>query len=268
MSGNKKKPAKKTVVKSSLELLATFLNFDFDTTDIRAIKDIFRSSLAFQRFPKRNRCKDIQLSLRDDVLGVIENRKLSPEDGYKFLYDLTKKINKMSLTLEWNVMPVDYEFVGDREIDLVPIKPVEATEKIRDYLAPGQQVATLMGCRWIISERASLIKAESLKEYLYWAVIQALENGTLGQLQRCKHCNNLFVQADPRKEFCGQKCKDNFHNKKRLESGYFNKLRKQKMTRALARAKRLLRSSELPETVSKETGLSIGILRRKGLIDY
>ena len=270
MRSNKKLPKKKSSMLSSLDLLAAFLNFDFDSGELSTIKDSFRASLAFVRFPTRTKCREIQKGLKEDLFPLIApGRKLAPLDAYKSLYDVVEKINKMQLNLKWAVMPVDYDFGNDVDLELVPIDSTEAKVKMQDYLAPGQEVLQLLNHRWIVSERISLIDAGSLKQYLYWAVIQALENGTISQLTQCKHCNNWFVQEDIRRNFCGRKCKDDFHNRDRIKDGYFSDRRNRHRKKNLMLAERLLADDKLPEQVAKRTGLSVGMLRRSGLLkDY
>ncbi|MBI3001862.1 MAG: hypothetical protein HYY46_25885 [Deltaproteobacteria bacterium] len=259
---------------SDLELLAHFLNFDFRSGNVRELTKVFQSSLAFAKFPTKLKGRQIQQKLRRDLLPVLDPPDdLGLVDAYGLLEKLVNKINQMGLTRKWAVEPVDYDFVdvsvdprtGDatgKTFDLETIQGDEARQKLQDYLAPGQRPLEILGARWIISERASLIESSKLESYLYWTVIQALERGTLSNLKRCKQCKGWFNQKDARKEFCTQKCKYAFHNKRRLEGGYFTALRREKKKRALKRARGLLKEGKSLEAVSKRTGLSLRVLRR------
>ena len=261
----------KPVMVSRFELLARFLNFNFRSDNLTELKGLFTSSLVAHRFPARQKAEQLQRRLKEDLLPIIApTARPEPVEAYKLVNRLVEKINKMNLKLEWAVVPAEYDFIGGgprgKDLDLLELEPEEAREKKRQYLAPMQKPLEMLGARWIVSERASLIESKNLMDYFYWTIINAMEHGELSKLKVCGECHNFFVQSDARQEFCSDKCRTNFNNKRRLAEGYFTAKRRENQRRELAKARRLLKDGKSPEEVAKHTRLSLRLLKREGLL--
>lgn len=118
---------------------------------------------------------------------------------------------------------------------------------------------------WVVEERLAV--ADPSGRDIYADIASFLVSGEFSRLRLCPYCQKFFVAKQLRQKFCTHRCKDKFHNKQRLESGYFRENRHKKRKPKLKRACTLLREGKPMEDVVKETGLSLRILRRAGLVD-
>lgn len=69
---------------------------------------------------------------------------------------------------------------------------------------------------------------QELSDFLKFVEREAekLKEEMLSRLQPCRHCSQLFYQTDLRMVFCSPLCRADWFNKDRLQSGYFEKRRK------------------------------------------
>jgi hypothetical protein len=255
-----------------LTSLAYFLNLDLDTVKEEAFKEhfflrVYLSSL-LQRPKGRRAAKRLQADVRDHLLLLVgPKRQLSLEEAYELLWGLVERVNKVLHTPRWAILPVDYELYADDAGKTVTGShrlEAEEREEQSNYLRPGQRVIQLLGYRWRVGLDYGGVG--SLQGYVYSLIIHALEDAKLTQLKVCNKCQKFFAQADARQRFCSDQCRIESNNKRRLESGYFSALRHTKRERQLKRAYRLLKEGKPRAKVEKETGLSLRVLRREGLV--
>jgi hypothetical protein len=199
-------------------------------------------------FPK---AKELRKEILGDILPIISpERKLQREEVQSLLERLLEKINSLNLRPEWQAARFR---PGDP-------KPVwGGTAKIQGY-------------RWAIIRAAKLPPGPTdrqMRDVFYMFIAAALETGKLTELRKCEACNKIFAIDDPRRKFCSDKCRIAFNNEHRLQAGYFSDLRKRKRRIALVRVGKLLGEGKSPEDalkLVKNTGLSLGLLKRAGLV--
>src|SRR5262249_41402474 len=186
-----------------------------------------------------------------------------PAGSQRSLLTLVDKINSLNLKGNWSV------------VQSVPVRLDE------DTAIPIDPKALEIGGRhWLIQsyfhwERDPLTKWSDhlVRQIFYRPLISALETGEFKRLRMCKRkeCQKFFVAEDLRRDFCSEPCRNTFNNKERLAKtaeglNYFTKLRHDKRKRNLQKARRSLREGKSLEKVSTETGLSLQILKRAGLL--
>jgi hypothetical protein len=64
------------------------------------------------------------------------------------------------------------------------------------------------------------------RQYLYKLVYDLLKTGALSRLKLCGQCDRIFVCASQKAEFCSDRCRWIFINRKRTKEGYFKENRK------------------------------------------
>jgi hypothetical protein len=101
---------------------------------------------------------------------------------------------------------------------------------------------------------------------LWWIVINGMHDGKLANLKLCGGCKKLFRRTHTRQEFCSEKCRYDFNNRRRQVKGYFREKRKQTRRLMLRRANALLRAGRSATEVVAKTKLSLQLLRREGLL--
>jgi len=191
---------------------------------------------------------DIDEKLQKEILGdllpiVAPDRTPNREECYSALDGLVRKINQMGYKHEWRIRPVK--------------------TPMPSYF--WGTVVNIHGHRWMI-ERGMWTRP-NLRKALYCVIAAVLDGGLIMKLRRCDSCKKFFVSEDPRREFCSSQCRNDYNNKRRLETGYFSELRRQKRQRELAKARRLVQEGKSPMEMVKEIpGLTLRILRREGLV--
>lgn len=192
--------------------------------------------------------EELQDEVREDILPIIAPEKnLESHELETRLEKLLEKINAM---------------------DLKPVWRIERWRKGANVPVWGR-TARIQGHKWTIQRTLETKGRDLPRKLVYVIIAAALETGTIDELQKCGGCGRIFVPADSRKRFCTDHCRVVFNNKSRLQSGYFSEQRKTRRKRGLAKAKRLLEEGKSPEQVIAlitETRLSVGILRRAGLL--
>jgi hypothetical protein len=193
--------------------------------------------------------QELQNEVREDILPLIAPKKaLESQEVKARLEKLLDKINAM---------------------DLKPVWTVERFKKGAAVPLWGR-LARIQGYRWTIQRTLETKGRDLPRKMVYLIIAAALETGKIGELQKCGGCGRIFAPDDSRRRFCSDHCRIVFNNNSRLKSGYFFEQRKEKRKRGLAKAKRLLEEGKSPEQVISlvnETRLSIGILRRAGLLN-
>jgi len=229
-------------LKSGLESLVYFMNLDLDTT---REEDVIEDPISWVHLPGmlrsargKMKAKRLQSELRRDLMPLVNPTKEYDllDEAFDLLDKLVTKIDKMNLRSHWVGMPVD-----------------EA--------GPGTLV--ILDRRWEVYKE---IDRRSLRHSLYWNLIHSLESGELSSLKVCPECSRYFIQADARQGFCNHKCRIEFNNKQRLQTGYFKNRRQTIRRKSLSRARRLLREGKSLNEVSNETRLSLRVLKRAVLM--
>jgi hypothetical protein len=143
-------------------------------------------------------------------------------------------------------------------------KPAPGT-KVPQF--PEPPLLKILGGTWYVSRMPELLNHRiPLEHFLWWTVINAMENGELAKLKTCGICEKFFLQEHVRQEFCDKKCRYDFHNKTRQKKGYFGKTRKQRRELMLNRAKAMLAKGVPQDEVATKTKLLPSLLRREGLL--
>lgn len=180
---------------------------------------------------------------RDRRFQEMTGNLIAAKGGYYYgpqfyLERLLAKINRLNLRFRW------YEESGRHEHVVYEPDPTKPFSKETGYpqpkpgterkkpnpalrlLGPERKILALQGEKFIVARHFS--NAESLRELLYGIIAESLENGTFARLRMCPECKKLFLAANLKRQFCKNRCKDNFHNKSRLECGYFSERRRKK----------------------------------------
>jgi len=194
---------------------------------------------------------DVRNELRADVLSIVESKE--PATTGASLRSVVSKIEKMNLT----------SFLGVWRWE----------SKTRDFLSnfPMQGFCILgdpfkvNGTRFFTFETPG---DKSVREFFYWLLYQTLKSGEFSRLRKCPNCSNFYIAKDLKRKFCSAKCKDDYYNETRKKDGYFTKAWRRRRRKALNKAKRLLKEKGSAQVarVAKETGLTVRILKREGLI--
>jgi len=255
-----------------LELVTYFLNLDLDSVGNKDLAGNFLLQTylgsMLEQPGGRKAAKDLKEEVKQLLQPIVAPQKqLSPEDAYRLLSQLELKGNKAVDRPRWGILPMDYDIYCDEETgkEIVGSCRLEAEEieEMNKTLSAGYREVHLLGYRWAVGLSHSI---SSWPGYIYGTLLKALNGAELTRIKVCEECKKFFVQANARQRFCGNLCRDEFNNKRRLKSGYFSHRRKSKRETQAKRARRLLREGKTPAKVAKETGLSVGILRREGLV--
>lgn len=224
------------------------LRFDLDLSNSLGIL-LYCLNRDFALAPRRG-SSDLGEKLQKEILGdllpiVAPDRIPSQEECYSALDGLVRKINQMGYKHRWIIRPLKKETA-------IPV-----------YF--WGTVVNIHGHRWMI-ERGMWTRP-NLRKALYCVIAAVLDGGLIMKLRRCDSCKKFFVSEDPRREFCSSQCRNDYNNKRRLETGYFSELRHKKRQRDLAKARRLSQEGKSPTEMVKEIpGLTLRILRREGLV--
>jgi hypothetical protein len=267
-----------------LKMLAAILNFDWEGGDARKLEKL-KSELP-PSYPywwvvegglkDRGKAKAVQNELKADLLPIFAPEgNVEPEAAHTQIDKLVHKLNEAEFKTKWDIDPVDYEweFWGDPAEEpeepygsgLAPLTPDEVNSKIR-LLYPSTQL-NLLGHRWYFGRTfPGLEEFGFSRQFLYQIILDAFRNGSIARFRTCMHCKAFFVAEDARQQFCNDEHRNEFNNKKRLKSGYFSNLRHEARAEALKKARALKRQGKSPTEIEKETGLSLRILKREGII--
>jgi hypothetical protein len=199
---------------SPLKILADFVNFDLKRDDPAKLKGKDAGHmLAFVHWPSEQEAEKLQAEIGRELAAIVPPAKTrTPEEAYRLLEALVRKINKMGLNPEWNLEPVDYEVGayndpknGKSELELFR-KSARGKSELYELLGGGQKVFELLGYNWVVNTRILGPAVESLRESLYGIIIDALENGELVRLRRCLNCQVFFVAEDLKQKYCAKGC--------------------------------------------------------------
>jgi hypothetical protein len=228
---------------SPLKILADFLNFDFKKDDPAKLKGKDGGHmLAFLHWPGDEEAKQLQAEIRGELTVIVPPAKTqTPEEAYRLLEALVRKINKMGLNPEWNLESVDYEIDGYNDSKTgkfeLALHEKSAREKTEVYklLGGGQRVLKLLGSNWVVSTRILGPAVKSLRESLYGIIIDALESGELFRLRRCLNCQVFFMAEDLKQKYCTPTCTKAADQKAALKR--VTEWRRQKKRKEVAQAK-------------------------------
>ena len=189
--------------------------------------------------------EEVRREVLGDLLPIIAPERTQARKRSELALErLIEKINAMNYKIEWRLQRV----------------------KKRGPTPVWGVIVNIHGYKWTLY-KSMKINPKSPKVTLYCFIAMLLETDYFAKVRRCGGCKKFFVSDDPRQKFCNDQCRKDYNNKRRLESGYFSKLRHEQRQRDLARARRLFQEGKSPEEVVKEIpGLTIRILRRKGLV--
>jgi len=222
-----------------LKLLADFLSQDFKKKTWRSFLshagqfgNILPSEFRGQEGMKK--AKGLQIEMHSNLIGIIEGDPVAEEakqigwarpNLYESLFTLIENLNGLGLQQRWQVMPANKKAAKIMGCDYYPLRP-----------RPGQVFAEFRGSRWLVENWPLTVGARA---FLYSIIGTALENGELPRLRVCLHCHKYFVAEDLKRKFCKDKCKEVFHNKRRLAEGYFREHRRMRKKAEQAKAWRL-----------------------------
>ena len=227
----------------TINRLINFLNFNFERYSEKRLKDA-RLNFCELRAPDwRIGGKRLQEEIRGDLIPLIRGQR---DLGLDCLDSLLDKIRRLNLHFRWYAEPTQHQ--GSLRL-----------------LGPERKVLKLAGRKFIVCRQLSTF--ESLRELFYGVIAESLENGSFSRLRICPECHRALVADHPKRQFCeNKKCKDSFHNRERLESGYFRENRKLRRNKQLKAARRLRLQGKGFSIIQKKTGLSRRILEREGLV--
>jgi hypothetical protein len=226
----------------TIKRLIDFLNFNFERYSEKRLKDARLNSCELRAPDWRIAGKRLQKEIRDDLIPLISGRDI----GLDCLDSILDKASQLNLHFRWYAESTQYQ------------------ESMRS-LRPERRVLKLAGQKFIV--RRQLTTFESFRELFYGVIAESLENGSFSRLKICPECHRTFVPEDPKRRFCeNKKCKDSFHNRERLERGYFRKTRKLRRDKQLKAARGLRLQGKGFSIIQEKTGLSRRILEREGLV--
>jgi len=186
--------------------------------------------------------EEVRREVLGDLLPIIAPEHTQDRKRSELALErLIEKINAMNFIIDWRLERV----------------------KKRGPTPVWGVIVNIHGNKWRLNKWLKF-NPKSPKVILYSFIAMLLETDYLAEVKRCG-CKKFFVSDDPRQKFCNDQCRNDYNNKRRLESDYFSGLRHKKRQRDLARARRLFQEGKSPEELVNEIpGLTIRILRREG----
>jgi len=203
--------------------------------------------------------KRVQLELRQILIPLTNPKKRPSLDETGVLVQkLVKKFKPRSFGSKWDVtvwLPS-----GQKKGLLTPEE-----EEMEWAMTVTSKAGRTIWVNWLIRPREKL-SLRGIEGWAYGMLKNLLEWGGMEQLKSCPECQRFFAAQDSRKDFCSTPCRTNYNNSRRKELNYFQNRRKEERRRDLNRARRLLKEGKSPEELVLETGLSLRVLRREGLV--
>jgi hypothetical protein len=264
-----------------LKALAVILNFDWESGDAKQIEKLQREMVIFlwinveDGLKNRAKAKSVQEELKADLLPILSPEgEVDPEKAFSRLQKLLRKLNEVESKTEWEIDSIEYEWEsviasdGKPDTVLMPLAPADAEWKSL-HIHPTAEL-NLLGYRWHFGR--TLFGKPTQKDHgfsreiLYQIVLDAFRSGAIERLRTCPQCKVFFVAEDARQQFCSDEHRNEFNNKKRLESGYFSDLRRRARARELQKARELKRKGKSVTEIQKQTGLSLRVLKRERVI--
>jgi hypothetical protein len=123
-----------------------------------------------------------------------------------------------------------------------------------------QYAVTVQGVKFWWGEE--LNESHSAEAYLYDLVRRLLVDEQLSQLFICPQCSVFAMKTQPQQRFCGSGCRTAFHNRARLESGFFPKYRKSRRKADIAKARRLAEQGRSLKFIKEHTCLPQRVIRQ------
>ncbi len=211
------------------------------------------------------------------ILIPLTNPKKRPslDEAEALVKRLIRHVNRWKFSSKWEV-----EFGATAEIGY----PEEVSPDLRKILRSPKGQARLLRMpeerewkmtvtstsgqtEWVIwLVRPQPYISRGAVERIYHVLNDLLQTGGLQKLKSCPECQRFFAAEDQRKQFCSAPCRIAYNNRERLAGGYFQELRNNKRNRDLNKARKLLKEGKSPEKLKRETGLSLRVLRREGLV--
>ena len=161
--------------------------------------------------------------------------------------------------------PADHKSVGsDEDAELIP----KGAEDARDttWYWTSSRTFELLGYKWFVGLEGEEVDGTFSRDQLYLKIRDAFQIGVFDRLRICRLCKKFLVAEDARQQFCSNEHRNEFNNKRRLESGYFSDLRQKARRRDLKKARVLKRAGKSIAEIQKETGLSVRVLKREKVI--
>ena len=259
-----------------LKVLAMVLNFDFEagsSQDLERLKRLspydfanVESVLTKGDPDEKKRANGIRAELRADLEPIIAPEgKVSATEAYVRIHKLLEKINKIGSKAVWGVEPVDYKWVGsDEDAELIPKEAEDARDTT--WYWTSSRTVELLGYKWFVGVQGVAADFAFSRDELYLNIRDAFQIGVFDRLRICRLCKKFLVAEDARQQFCSDEHRNEFHNKDRLESGWFKDRRSRKRKRDLALARKLLREGKSATQIAKETKLPLRVLKREQII--
>lgn len=270
-------PKKASLGRTMLRLLVKFLDINFDTVELKTferdflLREIVRCAryglaktggaglMIFERPNWRRKAKAVQRELKRDLLNIL---KTAPTDQARAVTRFVTKLEKVDSGCKY--LTSHTSSVGG--------KPPQPVFSLRDYPRPPSSELYFKDrgafiCGGTVYSLA-LAPGESLWDHVYWMLGRVIEQRFLEDLRTCSQCGSLYVTKNFRQRYCGIRCKDEFHNHRRLRDGYFPNYRRKVRAVLFKKARRLLQEGYSILAIEEETKLSRRILERAGLIPH
>lgn len=220
--------------KGGLSLVRDFLNYEFN--EEKGGQHPFRDrwSVAFDN----RRLKTLQTELKDRLTAIA----IYGQDGKQEARALEGHLCKLVDTINKLDFKTHLEVVSGSSNSWTPT------------------LKFLNSRFYLIRLRMADVDQPNLE--LYDIILESLLTGALTRLRRCKKCEKFFVGKKSGRDYCSDKCREDFHNTSERTSEY----RKRKRLIAIGLAKKLAQKGSGIYRISEETGLSERILRNEGVI--
>jgi hypothetical protein len=183
------------------------------------------------------------------MLGLMSAEPRLNHGSAFYLSRLLEKVSRLDLKFRWHAESGKHEETVSEPDLTKPLskesgfpRSITDTERKRPnpafrLLGAERRIVVLRGEKFIVCRDFSY--ANSFRELFYGIIAESLENGTFAKLRMCLRCRTVFVAADLKRKFCRDRCKDEFHNTRRLADGYFRNNREKRKNGERAKARRL-----------------------------
>src|SRR5262249_48970178 len=259
-----------------LKVLAMVLNFDFEAGSPQDLKTFKRLSpydfsnvesvLTKSGPDEKKRANGTRAELRADLETIIApGGKVRVTEAFLRIHKLLEKINKIEIKTIWGVESVNYKWAGsDEDAEFIPKEAEDARDTT--WYWTSRRTVELLGYKWFIGVEGVEAEFAFSRVELYLKIRDAFQIGVFDRLRICPLCKKFLVAEDARQQFCSNEHRNEFNNKQRLESGWFRKNRRDNRQLQIVKARRLRREGKPPPQIAKETGLSLRILKREGIV--
>ena len=239
--------------------LTDFLNIDLDQINpdgsVEDLPWLLHSVVGMGGRGWKGKAKAIQKELKRDVISLLQAKAHREKEG------LIDRLSKSFISPDAR---------GPASCLLRLVKKLQTMDlrlspTVQSWAPNMRSRRPLMigGKKFVVNDD---VAQNSLREEVYWFLYHSLRSATFNKLKICRNCEKIFFSNTSRQSFCPIQCKDSFHYRVRLKSGYHSKIRKVHRKRKLKIAQRVLKAGRGVRIAVEQSGLSLGILQKEGLI--